>query len=80
MSIVVLSELCVDDIITNEIIERLFVEVSDFFRDSKSEVVELSGLIPSMMHNDRLEIVFETLGYTIIYPEDCGNVIRIRRK
>lgn len=77
--LLLLSDMCTDEIITDEVIEKLFVEVASFFASTNSEVVELSGLTSSLVHNEKIEVVFQTLGFKIEYPENFENVMRIRR-
>lgn len=79
MSKAVLSDLTENTLITNDIIESLVVEVSEFFSHTKADVIEVSSLTPGLMHNQKLETVFEYLGYSLDYPSHSDNIIRIRR-
>lgn len=75
----ILENLREDEEISNQVIEKLLIEVAEFFNNTRAEAVELSALMPGLMHNPRLETVFEYLGYEISYPENSDFVIRVRR-
>lgn len=79
MSKTILENLEDEDIVSNEIVEKLVIEIAEFFTNTKAEVIELSALTSGLMHNPKLETVLEYLGFTIEYLNDPDNVIRIRR-